>query len=117
MIVIGVMKTLALHFDFSKNPSPRDPDMSLFRHDLSRSLETVLKASGGGRWRGGRYARGVVTIFLEVPDPRSALDQVRSVLGPRGLLDKMTVTPMAGQPGGSFAENRPTEAIPARSAP
>jgi hypothetical protein len=110
------MKTLALHFDFSTNPSPGDPDMSLFRHDLSRSLETVLKASGGGRWRGGRYARGVVTIFLEVPDPRSAMDQVRAVLAPRGLLDRLTVAPVSLQPGRSFAGSRPVEEIPAGSA-
>ncbi len=85
------METLALHFDFSKNPPPGDPDMSRFRHDLSRSLETALKTSGGaGRWRGGRYARGVVTIFLEVPDAQCALNQVRSVLDSRGLSGRMT---------------------------
>lgn len=111
------MKPLALHFDFSTDPSPGDPDMSLFRHDLSRSLETVLKASGGGRWRGGRYARGVVTIFLEVPDLRLAMDQMRAVLAPRGLLDRLTVTPAAGQSVRSSAGNRTAEATPARSAP
>jgi hypothetical protein len=90
------MKTLALHFDFSSHPLPGDPDMSRFRHDLSRRLETALNASGNGRWRGGRYARGVVTIFLEVSDPRSALEQVRSVLAPSGLLENLTVTPEDG---------------------
>lgn len=89
------METLALHFDFSAHPPlPGDRDMTRFRHDLSRCLEAALNATGTGRWRGGRYARGVVTIFLEVPDPPSAIEQVRSVLAPRGLLEKLTVTPV-----------------------
>ena len=85
------METLALHFDFTKDPLPDDPDMTGFRQELSRSLETALKAFGAGRWRGGRYARGVVTIFLEVPDARSALIRVRSVLASRGLVERMTI--------------------------
>ncbi len=85
------METLALHFDFSKDPPPDDPDMSRFRHDLSRNLEAVLKTSGAGRWRGGRYARGVVTIFIEVPDVRSAIGQVRAMLDSSGLAERMTI--------------------------
>lgn len=84
------MQTLALHFDYSQQP-PDDPDMSQFRRDLSRSLETVLKASGSGRWRGGRYARGVVTLFLEVADTPSVMDQIRATLSARGLKARMTV--------------------------
>ncbi len=85
------MQTLTLHFDFSTDPPPDDPDMSRFRHDLSRSLETVLKASGSGRWRGGRYARGVVTIFIEVPDAQLAIGQVHAMLASRGLADRLTI--------------------------
>lgn len=85
------METLALHFDFSTDPPPDDPDLSRFRHDLSRSLETALKASGAGRWRGGRYARGVVTLFMEVPDAPSALTHVHAVVDSTGLADRMTI--------------------------
>jgi hypothetical protein len=85
------MQTVALHFDFSKDPLPDDPDMSRFRQDLSRSLETALKATGAGRWRGGRYARGVVTLFIEVPDVQLAIGQVHAVLASRGLADRMTI--------------------------
>ena len=85
------MQTLALHFDFSKDPPPGDPDMSRFRQDLSRSLETALKRAGAGRWRGGRYARGVVTLFIEVPDAQMAMGQVQAVLAARGLADKLTI--------------------------
>jgi hypothetical protein len=85
------MQTLALHFDFSKDPLPDDPDMSRFRHDLSRSLEAALKTSGSGRWRGGRYARGVVTIFIEVPDAQLAIGRVQAVLASRGLVDRLTI--------------------------
>ena len=84
------METLALHFDLTDAAHPGDPDMSRFRQDLSRSLEKALKASGSGRWRGGRYARGVVTIFIEVPDPKAAMDHVRSVLDASGLTARMT---------------------------
>jgi hypothetical protein len=85
------MQTLALHFDFSKGPPPDDPDMSRFRQELSSSLEAVLKRSGAGRWRGGRYARGVVTLFIEVPDAQLAVGQVHKVLASRGLADKLTI--------------------------
>ena len=85
------METLILHFDFSKDPQPEDPDMSRFRYDLSRSLETALKASGSGRWRGGRYARGVVTLFIEVSDAQLAIGQVHAVLAARGLADRLTI--------------------------
>ena len=85
------METLILHFDFSKDPQPDDPDMSRFRYDLSRSLETTLKASGAGRWRGGRYARGVVTLFIEVSDAQLAIGQVYAVLAARGLADRLTI--------------------------
>lgn len=85
------MESLTLHFDFSKNPPADDPDMSRFRHDLSRSLERALKASGTGRWQGGRYARGVVTIFIEVPDVQLAIGQVHAVLASRGLADRLTI--------------------------
>lgn len=85
------MEMLALHFDFSKDPQPGDPDMSRFRYDLSRILETALKTSGDGRWRGGRYSRGKVTLFIEVPDARNALHQVHAVLASRGLTGRMTV--------------------------
>jgi hypothetical protein len=85
------MQTVALHFDFSKDPPPDDPDLSRFRQDLSRSLETALKASGSGRWRGGRYARGVVTLFIEAPDVQLAIGQVHAVLASRGWADWMTV--------------------------
>lgn len=85
------MRTLALHFDFGGQPPPDDPDMSRFRRDLSRRLEAVLKASGSGRWRGGRYARGVVTIFLEVADTPSVMEQVQTALSSRGLTARMVV--------------------------
>jgi hypothetical protein len=85
------MQTLALHFDFSTDPPADDPDMSRFRHDLSRTLEKALKESGSGRWRGGRYARGVVTIFIEVSDIQSAIGQVHAVLASRGLADRLTI--------------------------
>ena len=85
------METLTLNFDFSEDPLPDDPDMSRFRYHLSRSLEAALKTSGCGRWRGGRYARGVVTIFIEVPDAQLAIVQVRAVLAARGLADRLTI--------------------------
>jgi hypothetical protein len=85
------MQTLALHFDFSTNPPSDDPDMSRFRHDLSRSLEKALKRSGSGRWRGGRYARGMVTIFIEVPDVQLAIGQVHTVLASSDLADRLTI--------------------------
>jgi hypothetical protein len=86
------MQTLALHFDFSEDPPADDPGMSRFRQDLSRSLETVLKRSGAGRWRGGRYARGVVTLFIEVPDAHLAIGQVHAVLALHGLADRLTIS-------------------------
>ena len=85
------MQTLALPFDFSKDPPPDDPDMSRFRHELSRTLETTLKASGAGRWRGGRYARGVVTLFIEVPDAQLAIGAVHTALAIRGLAGRLTI--------------------------
>ena len=85
------METLALHFDFTKDPLPDDPDMTGFRQELSRSLEKALTDVGAGRWRGGRYARGVVTLFIEVPDARSAMIRVRQVLDSRGLANRMTI--------------------------
>ena len=92
------METLSLHFDFSKDPQPDDPDMSRFRYDLSRSLETALKASGAGRWRGGRYCRGVVTLFIEVPDAGRAMRQVHAVLVSKGLTSRMTIGRGSGMP-------------------
>jgi len=85
------MQTLALHFDFSEHPLPGDPDMSGFRHDLALSLEKVLGRTGTGRWRGGRYARGVVTIFLEVPDVPAAMQQIGGLLASKGLADRVTI--------------------------
>ena len=85
------METLILHFDFSKDPQPDDPDMSRFRYDLSRSLETTLKASGAGRWRGGRYARGVVTLFIEVSNAQLAMGQLHPLLAARGLADRLSI--------------------------
>lgn len=85
------MQTLALYFNFSSDPPSDDPDMSRFRQDLSRSLENALKASGTGRWRGGRFARGVVTIFIEVSDARLAMGPLHTVLASRGLADRVTV--------------------------
>ena len=85
------METLALHFDFSKDPPTDDPGMSRFRQELSRSLEAALKRSGTGRWRGGRYARGVVTLFIEVPDAQLAMGQLHTVLASHGLADKLTI--------------------------
>ena len=86
------MQALTLHFDFTDAPLPDDPDMFRFRRTLSRILGAALAASGGGRWHGGRYARGVVTIFLAVPDRPAALAQVRAVLASRGLLERMTAS-------------------------
>lgn len=85
------METLALHFDFSDNPPRDDPDLSRFRQNLSRDLQRALQASGSGRWRGGRYAHGVVTIFIEAPDPQFALEQVHNVLAASGLRTRMTI--------------------------
>jgi hypothetical protein len=85
------MQTLALHFDFSKDPPADDPGMSRFRQDLSRTLEAALKRSGDARWRGGRYARGVVTLFIEVSDAHLAIGQVHAVLASRGLIDRLTI--------------------------
>ena len=85
------MQALALHFDFSRHPLPGDPDMARFRHDLAVSLEKVLRGSGNGRWRGGRYARGVVTIFLEVPDVPAAMQQINVLLARKGLTDRLTI--------------------------
>lgn len=85
------MRTLALHFEFSEAP-PDDPDMSRFRRRLYRTLESALQATGSGRWRGGRYARGKVTIFLEMTDPTpSVMAQVRTVLRAHGLRADMTL--------------------------
>jgi len=85
------MQPLALHFDFSRDPLPGDPDMSRFRHDLAASLEKALGGSKNGRWRGGRYARGVVTIFLEVPDVPAAMRRIGDVLAQKGLADRLTI--------------------------
>ena len=85
------MQPLALHFDFSRQPLPGDPDMARFRHDLAVSLEKVLKGSANGRWRGGRYARGVVTIFLEVNDADAAIRQIGDLLAGEGLTDRLTI--------------------------
>ena len=86
------MQTLALHFDFSGEPQAPNIDMSCFRHDLAIRLERALQTSGGGRWKGGRYARGVVTIFLEVPDATSALQRISVLLADQGLTDRLTVS-------------------------
>jgi hypothetical protein len=48
-------------------------------------LEKVLHASGSARWRGGRFACGVVTIFIEVNDPQAVLPHVRSLLATGNL--------------------------------
>jgi hypothetical protein len=85
------METLTLHFDFSKDRCTGDPDMSRFRHELSISLEKALGDRKNGRWRGGRYARGVVTLFLEVPDARAALERIAHVLDARGLTRRLTI--------------------------
>jgi len=85
------METLTLHFDFSKDRHTGDPDMSRFRQELSISLEKALGDRKNGRWRGGRYARGVVTLFLEVPDARAALKRIGDVLDARGLTRRLTV--------------------------
>ena len=65
--------------------------MSQFRHDLAMSLEEVLRGSQNGRWLGGRYARGVVTIFLEVPDKHSAMQRIEGLLAQKGLAKRLTV--------------------------
>lgn len=85
------MEILTLHFYFSDNPPPDDPDMFRFRQKLSHGLERALQASESGRWRGGRYARGVVTLYIEAPDPQFALIQVRNVLAASGLTTRMTI--------------------------
>ena len=85
------MKPLTLHFDFSSTPLPDDPDGSHFRYRLSRDLQRILNTTGAGRWRGGRYARGWVTIFLEVHDRQTALEQLRTVIDETGALDRLTV--------------------------
>jgi hypothetical protein len=99
----STMPTLALHFDFSTDPLPGDPDMSRFRYELSRSLEVALKPSGSGRWRGGRYARGVVTLFIDVHDAPSAIGEIQAIMASRGLADRLTIggdpcLPTAGAP-------------------
>ena len=86
------METLALHFDFAGHPPIGDADLSQFRRKLSRSLEQALRTSGTGRWRGGRYARGVVTLFIEASDRQGALDRVHEVLAAGGLTARITVT-------------------------
>jgi hypothetical protein len=88
----GYMETLALHFDFSDHPPPEDADLSQFRRKLSRSLEQALRTSGTGRWRGGRYARGVATLFIEASDRQGALERVHEVLAAGGLTANITVT-------------------------
>ena len=85
------MQPLALHFDFSQQPLPGDPDMSRFRHDLAVNLEKALGGPENGRWRGGRYARGVVTIFLEVPDIPFAMQRINDLLVRKGLADRLTI--------------------------
>ena len=85
------METLTLHFDFSKDRCAGDPDMSRFRHELSISLEKALGDRKNGRWRGGRYARGVVTLFLEVHDARAALKRIGDVLDAKGLTHRLTI--------------------------
>jgi len=85
------MQPLALHFDFSQHPLPGDPDMSRFRHDLAVHLEKALGGPENGRWRGGRYARGVVTIFLEVPDVPCAMRRINDLLARKGLADRLTI--------------------------
>ncbi len=85
------MPALTLHFDFSRHPLDGDPDMSGFRHELAVGLESVLRRSGNGRWRGGRYSRGVVTIFLEVADVATAMRGIDALLAEKGLLDRLTV--------------------------
>ena len=85
------MRTLALHFDIGGQPPPDDPDMSRFRRDLYRSLEIALASTGSGRWRGGRYARGVVTIFLEVRDVNVAMQQIEDLLVRKGVADRLTI--------------------------
>ena len=88
------MQPLTLHFDFAAAPLAGDPDGSRLRYELSRSLDRALSATGCGRWRGGRYARGRVTLFLEVRDRAAALAQVRTILAAKGILDHMTVAPL-----------------------
>ena len=85
------MQTLALHFDFSKDPPADDPDLSHFRLELSRRLEAAMKTTGPGRWRGGRYVRGIVTLFFQVPDIQKALKQVHSVITATALADRMAI--------------------------
>ena len=85
------MQPLALHFDFSQHPLPGDPDMSRFRHDLAVNLQKALGGPENGRWRGGRYARRVVTIFLEVSDLPSAMRRINGLLTGKGLADRLTI--------------------------
>ena len=85
------METLALHVDFSEHPPPGDADLSRFRQKLSRNLEQALRASGTGRWRGGRYSRGVVTLFIETTDRQIALDRAQAVLAASGLTARITI--------------------------
>ena len=79
------MQTLTLHFDFTDHPPPNDPDLFFFRRELSHKLEKILRASASGRWRGGRYARGVVTLYIEVANPQTVLPHVHTLLATRGL--------------------------------
>ena len=85
------MQALTLHFDFSRHPLPGDPDMSRFRHDLAISLEKALRGAKNGRWRGGRCACGLVTIFLEVHDVNAAMQQIGDLLARKGLADRLTI--------------------------
>jgi len=65
--------------------------MNRFRHELSISLEKALRDRKNGCWRGGRYARGVVTLFLDVPDARVAMERIGHVLEARGLTRRLTI--------------------------
>jgi hypothetical protein len=85
------METLALHVDMSKHPPSGDMDLSQFRRELSRSLDKALRHSGTGRWRGGRYARGVVTLFIETTDRQIVLERAHAVLAASGLSARITV--------------------------
>lgn len=85
------MEMLALNVDFCDHPPSGNADLSQFRRELSRSLEQALRSSGTGRWRGGRYARGVVTLFIETTDRHIALDRAHAVLATSGLTARVTI--------------------------
>lgn len=85
------METLALHVDMSKHPPSGDTDLSQFRRELSCSLDEALRHSGTGRWRGGRYARGVVTLFIETTNRQIVLERAHAVLAASGLSARITV--------------------------